>query len=84
MKTIMGRKSPLVMMLKVEEHLRLRHSLPTRSDPAWWRNPTPQLPIRLLPLLPQAVDRRKNVVRLGLSASKTKLSASKTKLQPIR
>jgi hypothetical protein len=73
MKTTMFIKSLLAMMSKVGEHLRLRHSLPTRSDQAWWRSLTPQLPIRLLPLLPLAVDRRRNMLCLGLSASKTKL-----------
>jgi hypothetical protein len=77
MKTTMGEQSPLAMMLEAHEHLQLRHSLPTRSGPVWWRKPTLQLSIGLLPLLPRVVDRKRDVLCLGLSASKTKL-------QPIR
>jgi hypothetical protein len=69
----MGRKSPLAMMLEVRVHHRLRHSLSTQWDLAWQSSPALQLPIRLLPLLPWVVDRRRNVLCLGLSASKTKL-----------
>jgi hypothetical protein len=36
MVTITGRKSPLVMPLKVEEHLQLSQFLPTRLGPALW------------------------------------------------
>jgi hypothetical protein len=72
MKTITGRKGPLAMMLEVWKRLWLRHSLPTQLDPAWWGNSALQLSIRLLPLLPRAVDKRRNVSHLALSASKTK------------
>jgi hypothetical protein len=34
-------------------------------------------PIKLLPLLPRVVDRRKNVLHLGLSTNQTKLQLIK-------
>jgi hypothetical protein len=77
MRTTSGKRSPLAMILKVRERLWFRHLLPTQSDREQRESPALQLSIRLLSLLHLVVDQGRNVLCLGLSASKGRL-------QPIR
>jgi hypothetical protein len=60
-----GRRSLLVMMLKVEEHLQLRRLLPTQSDPTRQSRPALQLLIGLTVLLLRQVGRTGNAPHLA-------------------